>query len=263
MVKMVNLGSSFAAGPGIKPQINTAAARSGANYAHLLADRLNADLVDLSVSGATLLNIINTPQVANGNTFPPQIEGVPRDADIILVLGGGNDMAYIGGLFLEHTWLMGAVGLIGRIKGSPALAQPEAADEDEVIKRFGETLDALHAKAPNARVIVVEYLTLLGDDVKAGVNVPFDVERLEYHRAKATQLQRATRAVVDKRPDWCELVKTSDMSKSHGIGSTEPWVYSNTAFEMVTGRTWYHPNAEGHRAVAQALYERINGKSRL
>jgi hypothetical protein len=86
------VGSSFAAGPGIEPIVEVAAMRSGKNYAHLLAGRLGARLVDLAVSGATTANIVDTPQqMAGGQAFPPQIDGVPADADIVTIMAGGND----------------------------------------------------------------------------------------------------------------------------------------------------------------------------
>ena len=257
MIRIVNLGSSFSAGPGIPPQVNTAAGRSGANFAHLLAKALDADLTDLSVSGATLLNITETSQVANGQKFPPQIQGVPEDADIVLVLGGGNDMSYVGGLFMEHTWMMGAFSLINRLKGASMPAMPPPADEDEVTRRFGKVLDAVHAKAPQARVIVVEYLTLLGPDTKPSIHVPFDAGRLKHHQAIASKLQSATRKVVDSRSEWCERVPMAELSQGHGIGSAEPWVFGCTAMEQLTGKTWYHPNAEGMKAVAKVLHAQI------
>lgn len=258
MVRIVNLGSSFSAGPGIAPQVDAAAKRSGANFAHLLARELDAHLTDLSVSSATLLNITETPQVANGQTFPPQIQGVPEDADIVLVLGGGNDMSYVGGLFMEHTWTMTALSLVNRLKGASMPATPTPADEDEVIRRFGNVLDAVHAKAPKARVIVVEYLTLLGPDTKPVVHVPFDAERLKHHQAVATKLQSATRQAVDSRLKWCERIPMAELSQGHGIGSVEPWVFGCTATELLTGKTWYHPNAEGMKVVAKVLHEHIN-----
>ncbi|KAK4972937.1 hypothetical protein LTR42_006231 [Elasticomyces elasticus] len=58
----VALGSSFAAGPGIEPIINKAAMRSGRNHAHRLAEKLDAELTNLTASGATLLNVLDTPQ---------------------------------------------------------------------------------------------------------------------------------------------------------------------------------------------------------
>ncbi|KAI4720868.1 SGNH hydrolase [Aureobasidium sp. EXF-10727] len=258
MVCIVNLGSSFSAGPGISPQINTAAARSAANFAHLLAKRLNADLTDLSVSGATLLNMTETPQIANGHTFPPQIQGIPQDADIVLVLGGGNDMSYVGGLFMEHTWMMTAFSVLNRVKGVSSPPTPSPANEQEVIRRYGKVLDAIHAKAPKAQVIVVEYLTLLGPDTKPWVDVPFDAERLKHHQGVAAKLQSATRTVVEARSEWCKLIPMAELSKDHAIGSAEPWVFGCTAMEQLMGKTWYHPNGEGMKAVADVLYERIN-----
>ena len=41
------LGSSFAAGPGLEPVVDRVAMRSGANYAHLVANVLSAELIDL------------------------------------------------------------------------------------------------------------------------------------------------------------------------------------------------------------------------
>ena len=258
MVRIVNLGSSFSAGPGIPPQINTAAGRSSNNFAHLLAQRLNAQLTDLSVSGATLLNITETSQVANGQTFQPQIQGVPEDADIVLVLGGGNDMSYVGNLFMEHTWMMTTFSLLNRLKGNSMPAMPPPADEDEVVRRVGQVLDAVDATAPKALVIVVEYLTLLGPHTKPAVHVPFDAKRLEHHQAVASKLQSATSKVVDSRSEWCERIPMAELSQEHGIGSAEPWVFGCTAMEQLTGKTWYHPNAEGMKAVAKVLYEHIN-----
>ncbi|CAD0114369.1 unnamed protein product [Aureobasidium uvarum] len=258
MVRIVNLGSSFSAGPGIPPQVNTAAGRSGANFAHLLAKRLDADLTDLSVSGATLLNITETPQVAGDRTFEPQIQGVPADADIVLVLGGGNDMSYVGGLFMEHTWMMTAFSLMNRLKGVSSPNMPPPTDKEEVIRRYGRVLDAIHAKAPKARVIVVEYLTLLGPDTKPVIDVPSNAERLKHHRAVAAELQSATSKAVESRADWCELIPMAELSQGHGIGSAEPWVFGCTAMEQLTGKTWYHPNGEGMKAVANVLYECIH-----
>ncbi|KAI4792006.1 SGNH hydrolase [Aureobasidium sp. EXF-8845] len=257
-MRIVNLGSSFSAGPGISPQVDIAAARSGNNYAHLLAKQLNAELTDLSVAGATLLNITDTPQIANGQTFPPQIQGLPEDADIVLVLGGGNDMSYVGGLFMEHTWMMTAFSLINRLKGVAMPTMPSPANEDEVTARLGKVLDAVHAQAPKARVIVVEYLTLLGSDTKPGVDVIFNAERLKHHQAVASKLQSVTSRVVDSRSQWCERIPMAELSQGHGIGSAEPWVFGGNLMDLVARKAGYHPNGEGMKAVAKVLYEHIS-----
>ena len=60
MSRYVALGSSMAAGPGIRPRADGAplpAGRSARNYPHLVADRLGLDLVDVTYSGATTANL--------------------------------------------------------------------------------------------------------------------------------------------------------------------------------------------------------------
>jgi hypothetical protein len=92
---IVALGSSFAAGPGIQPITNAGAGRSGRNYANLVAQALNAKITDLTVSGATTETILDIPQkpVMSFNpfveAFPPQIQGVPGDADLVTITAGG------------------------------------------------------------------------------------------------------------------------------------------------------------------------------
>ncbi|KAF3389558.1 hypothetical protein F1880_003458 [Penicillium rolfsii] len=113
-LRIASLGSSFAAGPGVPPQIEPRAARrSGQNYPHLLAQQLNAELADLTVSGATLLNITVDPQTApfSKETFPVQISNLPEDADIVTITAGGNDINYIGGM-LYDAWLATLPGAI-------------------------------------------------------------------------------------------------------------------------------------------------------
>jgi hypothetical protein len=78
---IVALGSSFAAGPGIEPQALRAAGQSEQNYAHLLTGRLSAQLTDLSVSGATLKNVLSEPQYLFGTKFEPQLSELPPNIE--------------------------------------------------------------------------------------------------------------------------------------------------------------------------------------
>ena len=63
--RYVALGSSMAAGPGIRPDAAGSpvrAGRSARNYPHLVAERAGLDLVDVTYSGATTANILCEPQ---------------------------------------------------------------------------------------------------------------------------------------------------------------------------------------------------------
>jgi lysophospholipase L1-like esterase len=266
-LKLASFGSSFASGPTIPPVVCPPAGRSGSNYAHLLAARLGATLTDTSVWSATLLNLFRDPQDIAGAHFPPQIDNMPADADVVLVLGGGNDINYIGGLFDDSVaaYALGRLALAAmRLFGASPFSDLVAAaadlpSEEELGERYGAVLDAVHAKAPVAQVVVVEYLTMLGHDVRPGVDVPFSAERVEHHRGVAAKLYRATVAATDQRSEWCLRVPVTEMSEQHGIGSKQPWVLG---LRMSNLNASYHPTAEGMKAIADILYETLQeGKS--
>ena len=64
------MGSSFAAGPGLRPRTQDSprgAGRSSVNYAHLAAEKLGLDLTDVSHSGAT------TSDLLEGGARPAQV----------------------------------------------------------------------------------------------------------------------------------------------------------------------------------------------
>ncbi|XXG94117.1 hypothetical protein Hte_000369 [Hypoxylon texense] len=256
-LRIASLGSSFAAGPSIPPCVDKHARRSGANFACLVSQRLGAHLTDLTVSGATLLNLTTDPQECDGHVFPPQIEGLPEDADVVLVLGGGNDIGYIGGIFqdtLGATWL-GALALrLAGTGGAPVRA--EALDVDGLAARFGGVLDAVHARAPRARVLVVEYVAVLGPDTRPGTDVPFGADRVAHHRAVCADLLRATARAAEGRGAWCRVVPVDAPSRAHAVGSADPWV-SGFTWKLFYAGGAYHPRAEGMRAVAKIVYKEM------
>ncbi|MGH3578160.1 MAG: SGNH/GDSL hydrolase family protein, partial [Mycobacterium sp.] len=73
MSRYVALGSSMAAGPGIRPRAPGApfgSGRSARNYAHVVAQRLNLELADVTFSGATTAHVLAERQRGT----PPQID---------------------------------------------------------------------------------------------------------------------------------------------------------------------------------------------
>jgi lysophospholipase L1-like esterase len=236
---IASLGSSYAAGPGIDPQVNSAAGRSGNNYAHLLTQRLTgSNLTDLSVSGATLSTMLNKSQTAGGVTFSPQVEGVPEDADLVLVLGGGNDIGYNSGLIGDSNSTFDVVALS---------------------EKYGTVLDAIHAKAANAHIIAITYLTVLGGDViprgEEGANVDFNATRVAYHQDVAERLRQATVGAIEGREEWAEALDVVGPSWGHGLGSQDSWLKGDVEPNK------YHPFANGHAAVADLLYERLSSQA--
>lgn len=246
--RYVALGSSFAAGPGIEPGAAGAPAlsgRSAVNYPHLVAQRLGYDLIDVTFSGATTANILTDGQ----HGAPQQIEAIDGSEELVTVTIGGNDAGYL--LFLM------AAGVPRWVRSTPFLGRavrrqldPEA--RASALAPVGEALRTVGAevrrRAPNARVVFVDYLTLLPPP---GVPAPpFSATDLEMGRHIGATLEELTASAA--ADTGCELVHAGVASREHHPWSGEPWV---------TRYGWYlpgkvaplHPNAVGMSAVADLV----------
>ena len=261
------LGSSFAAGPSIPPQTNAAARRSGANYPSLLAAALGAKLTDLSSSGATLLNVLNEPQQTLLATLPPQIEGLPEDVDIVTITAGGNDMGYSAGMIGEAAQLtIDDRELLGAMMEGMGLKKEGvvgAVGWEEVRGRFVRIIDAIRLKAPKARIFLVEYLAVFGEESGVAGDQPLGEERVGVYRKMAADLARAYWGAKEMRAEGVEVVGVAGMSEGHALGSSEPWMTGYTKEMLMGGGAPFHPNAAGHRAVADELVRRVRGESAL
>ena len=251
--RYVALGSSMAAGPGIAPRAKDApwrAGRSAANYPHLVAQRLGLDLVDVTYSGATTAHVLTDRQ----NNAPPQASVLDGTEALVTVTIGGNDAGYVPMLIAAALPRMTrSLPLLGdRLR---ELLDPAARDRalvqlDESLKEVGRTV---RQRAPNARVLFVDYLTLLpppgeeapplsGIDAALGRRVAATLERLTAEAAAST---------------GCELVRAAEASRAHHAWSAEPWTTKPTRLAVpVPGRPVpLHPNAAGMRVVADLVTE--------
>lgn len=251
--KIVALGSSFAAGPGIEPVADEHAMRSTRNYAHLLAAHLGADLTDLSVSGATTATILRTPQVtAAGVEYPPQILGVPTDADLITLTAGGNDLEFAGSM-LYAAWSRAQpegpmATLLGAGFGSGI---PEPTDQSIASMGQGLTdiVTAARERAPHARIVLVDYLTVI-DERPLPPQWPFSPEDTRTFRRIQEAIARGYAFAAERSGG--DLLRASALSVGHGLGSADPWVFDFQPSIEATGSS-FHPNLVGMSAIADAL----------
>lgn len=251
------LGSSFAAGPGIEPIEDAQAMRSSNNYAHQLARALDAQLVDLSVSGATSANVVDTPQQSTMGTgeFAPQLEGLPTSADLVTVTVGGNDLQFVGAMLysalLHDDPSSPLVEMMGPMfpEGIP---EPAEAVISEAVQGLIRVIDGARAKAPAARIVLVDYLTVLSSGVSTPKSPLFTAAEL----AKLLDLQSAVEQVFAEaaaRRD-VDLLLASELSRDHALGSAEPWVQPfHSDLAKIAGS--FHPNEAGMTAIAEALVE--------
>jgi len=248
MRRYVALGSSMAAGPGIRPSADGApfrAGRSARNYAHLVAERLGLDLVDVTYSGATTANVLTDPQ----NGAPPQADALDGSEDLVTVTIGGNDAGYVP--------LLMAAGLPRIVRSLPLLGgvvreMVDPTARDRALVDVGESLKevgrVLRQRSPRAKVLFVDYLTLLPP---AGSPAPpLSDGDVAHGRRVADTLERLTAAAA--ADTGCGLVRAADAGRDHHAWSAEPWT---TRFGLpLPGRPApLHPNATGMRAVAKLV----------
>lgn len=243
------LGSSMAAGPGIRPSAPGAPFRSGRsarNYPHLVAESMNLDLVDVTFSGATTAHLLNERQ----RGAAPQIEALDGTEELVTITIGGNDVGYVP--------LLMAASLPGVARRLPAIR--DLLDREARATALDGVGDALHAvgtavrrRAPRARVMFVDYLTLLPEPGTPAA--PLSAECADLGRIVAARLEDATAAAA--QATGCEIVRAGRASRNHHGWSAEPWAVA-AGWPLRWRPTPFHPNAAGMRAVADLVRAQAN-----
>ncbi|CCH87636.1 conserved protein of unknown function [Modestobacter italicus] len=253
MTRYVALGSSFAAGPGVEPIVHAGCGRSGRNYPALVAERLGYDLVDVTSGGAAVADVLDRPQaLLTGRTVPPQLQALGPDADLVTLTVGGNDVEYLLTL-LRCSYRAdpaGAPEAAGAFFATPI--DPSAVDAAlaALPARLAGLVDAVRQRAPQARVVLVDYLTVVPG--QATPAFPMSEEHRVLCAGIGRRLEEATAAAA--RDTGAELVAASALSRDHAVGSADPWATGWEFGDLLAGGVApYHPNAAGMRAVADAL----------
>ena len=256
----VALGSSFASGPGVPSTLDPSCARSSGNYANLVATGLQLRLTDVTCGGATTLNLVSAPQtLLTGEQRAPQIDALTSTTDLVTITVGGNDVNYIGDLLRNSCSAPNSAPvppLLQSLCTRPDTAATQQA-LSEVRGKLVSTVDAVRAVAPEARIVLVDYATVLPRNAKPCAALPLRGKQIRYSLDVARQLKRATKHAA--RQSGAELVKLSKASRGHDVCSAKPWV---TGWEfgpdfMAGGTVPYHPNAAGMTAAADLIAKHL------
>jgi lysophospholipase L1-like esterase len=236
--KYVALGSSFAAGPGIANQLESCG-RSDHNYPRLVATALSLSLTDVSCSGATTANILDTSQ----GDAAPQIDAVSRDTALVTVTIGGNDISFTASTFAcagtkadEHC-----SASLDHANINAAVAQLPA--------RLGAVLDAIKAKAPQAIIVLVTYPRIFTLDAASCSDLELSPEDTAYLASRGQKLEDAFTSIVASR----QILIADAYVRGEGHGpcaASERWV--NGAKVAETGVP-FHPTVDGHVEMARLV----------
>lgn len=244
--RYVALGDSAVAGAGIgrtTPPCHT----SSRNYAALVAKDVGVDdFVDASCIGATTQAITRPQTLTGGEVVPPQIEAVTPETDVVTISIGGNDSDYIPKLFT------GCYSLQNSEQACRAAVDASGDLMAQTERDIVGALDAIKKKAPDALVVMVNYLRIMPE---TGTCDPKVVRISASDLSAAAQAEdRLAKAMQDAADQaGVTFLDMRKRSKGHDAcaGDDAAWVSGATA-EPGDG-TFLHPRAKGAKAVAKAL----------
>ena len=253
----VALGDSFTAAPYVpSTSLADGCFRSDGNYPQLVAAELEADLVDVSCSGADTSDLTGKQSVAGGRgKVPPQLDAVTADTDVVTVSIGGNDEDLFG-------TLIGRCTAVARQAGSPCTDELTAAYGDTrrvmagIEDRVVAVLDEVRATAPDAQVVLVGYPRMVVAD-RACAAMPLAEGDRPWLAGVEEQLNDALRRAARRSDvDFADMRRAS---AGHEICSDAPWVNGRRTDQARA--LAFHPFAEGQQAVADVLVELLEGRS--
>lgn len=239
----VALGSSYASGPGGQYTVNSNhCGRSVNNYPHQVAAARGYRLVDVTCGGSVTTDILR-----NGKR-PAQINAVTPDASLVTITTGGNDIDYIGRLIsmscLHATPDQARIG--GRNCGPNRRQAPEPGADQyaRVGAELVAVIQAVRLRAPDARILLVEYPPAIDPTAPTCAALPLDPDQVAETARIWNGLAQATAGAAQLT--GVTLVAAPD-AMAHTVCSPQPWI---NGFEPPVA---FHPNAQGKRAMANMV----------
>jgi lysophospholipase L1-like esterase len=248
----VALGSSFAAGFGLGDRVAGSplvCQRSINGYPQHLARETGLEMTDVSCSGATVSHVLRGGQVFLG----PQIDAIGPDTQLVTLTAGGNDVSYVGDLMAMAQMQEG--GFVSWLLGQfwdgpkPVAERPFDALEKDMVRTFAE----IRRRAPNARIIVALYPTILPKSGTCAA-IGIDTKQADMMRSVAARLTEVTKQAAAQ--GGAILVDMAALSDGHDACTAEPWV---NGAAPVTGAP-FHPTLAGAIAT-KALVKAALGDS--
>lgn len=239
----VALGSSNAAGLGAGPIVDAACGRGEASYPRQVAEALDLELIDATCSGATINNVVDTPQATGDTEMPPQIEAVPPDAALITVTVGGNDVDYIG-------TAMECAG------GCPPERIDDPAERDQTFAALtAELVDMLEqvaVRAPGAEIVLVGHPVVIEDPAEPCP--PLLAADTDFLQDRGERLQESF--IEATQQSEIQFVDAYGPFAGHGScrQAQQRWI---EGADPQPGTFPWHPNEAGTTAIAELVTDAL------
>ncbi len=246
-VRYVAMGDSFSAGSGVlppDPEADPRCARSLRNHPHVIAERIDARLTDVTCGAAETSHY----RESQYDGVAPQLEALGPRTRLVTMTIGGND----SGVFIDAISRCGALGVLSAGQGSPCKDTYGSSFADTVRERtYPSLVAALRAvtrRARRAEVAILGYPWILPERVGCFDKMPVARGDVPYLRHLQWVLNDAVRrAAAATGVTYVNLNRLSD-----GHDACEPigtrWVEPVT---QGTNPVVVHPNALGERKMAR------------
>lgn len=246
----VALGSSFAAGAGLGPLQKGSpllCARSTNGYPEQLARIRDLSIVDMSCGGAKVGHLLRGGQFFQG----PQMRVINAETRLVTITVGGNDSLYIADL--SQLAARNGSSLWGRLVrqfwGGPKRMSER--NFEKLKRELIALLRAIHARAPNALIVVATYPTVLPPTGTCPV-LGLTAAEADSMRKVGDQLATATQSAAGQ--GGALLVDMHSLGADHNACSAAPWTYG----WYNAGVAPFHPTPAGARATAEAISQALD-----
>ncbi|MEJ7833873.1 MAG: SGNH/GDSL hydrolase family protein, partial [Nocardioides sp.] len=239
--------------------------QSKRNYPKLVRAALGVTTFRDASCGSAKTDHFTRPQTGlpAGGTNPPQFDRLTRQTDLVTVGIGGND-AGIAGAGLDCLNLLPVANPLptdqlpiplGGCKakytggGSDQLSQQIRASQPKLVR----ALKRIHRLSPKARILVVDYLSVVPDH-GCYPTLPASDEDMRYFSAKFRELNSMLARAAHR--GGAEIVKTRRLSVGHDLCTGPTVRYAETFGPSVNDPAVgvpAHPNAAGARAQAASV----------
>ncbi len=252
--RYVALGDSYSSGGGLA-RVDPGSGecqRSALSYPHLVARARGARLTDVTCSGAGTASAVAAQKLQDGSSVPRQLDAVTADTDLVTVGLGFNDSGFF------YKLVFGCAQLAADDPtGAPCREFAAGLDlrtlTDPIGTSVRKLLTTIAKQAPHATVVLVGYPQLVPAEGHCA-ELPLADGDYAYVRQGLELLNQSLAAAAEQA--GATYVDVWAASEGHDIcAGDDAWVNGSTSQADVAA--FYHPFAQGQRAVADLVKEAL------
>ncbi|QQM19883.1 SGNH/GDSL hydrolase family protein [Rhodococcus sp. P-2] len=256
VVQYVALGDSAAAGPLVNAQDSSSPGclRSLDNYPSVVAQRLGAQLTDVTCSSARSANVTDTAQPTFSGQVPPQATALGPDTDLVTITIGANDISLFPTVLSCVNPLPEPTGTSCRDKFTAGGVDQQRHMIENASAGWGSMIESVRDGAPSARIVVIGYGTYIATGGCPGTQPfwPRDADYLQSVIDYGNTVMAATAARHD-----VEYIDITEATAGHDI-CTDPATAFYTGIVPNQPAVPLHPTAAGMQAIGNAVADALS-----